>query len=109
MPKKKEKIKYLTYDDLVRLNAKAKKDNRNQSLDPIVFDNISKDKVFPVTFSMVHNDVEMRAMIQLNADDSALGLLDMSFEDFNSLPIYMVQQVALRDLLKLVGWLKTAY
>ena len=42
MPKKKEKIKYLTYDDLVRLNAKAKKDNRNQSLDPIVFDNISK-------------------------------------------------------------------
>ena len=90
MPKKKEKIKYLTYDDLVRLNAKAKKENRNQSLDPIVFHNISKDKVFPIEFSMVHNDVEMRAMIQLNADDSARGLLDMSFEDFNSLPIYMV-------------------
>tara|TARA_Y100000296_G_scaffold39212_1_gene45299 strand:+ start:1343 stop:1615 length:273 start_codon:yes stop_codon:yes gene_type:complete len=90
MPKKKEKIKYLTYDDLVRLNAKAKKENRNQSLDPIVFHNISKDKVFPVTFSMVHNDVEIRAMIRLNADDSARGLLDMSFEDFNSLPVRMV-------------------
>ena len=90
MPKKKEKIKYLTYDELVRLNAKAKEENRNQSLDPIGFDNISKDKVFPVVFSMIHNDIEMRAMIQLNKDDSARGLLDMSFEDFNSLPVRMV-------------------
>ena len=90
MPKKKEKIKYLTYDDLVRLNKKAKEENRNQSLDPFVLEKISKDKVFPVTFSMVHNDVEIRAMIQFNADDSARGLLDMSFEDFSSLPVRMV-------------------
>ena len=90
MPKKKEKIKYLTYDDLVRLNKKAKEENRNQSLDPSVFHNISKDKVFPVTFSLVHNDVEIRAMIQLSSDDSARGLLDMSFEDFSSLPVRMV-------------------
>tara|TARA_Y100000310_G_C20056819_1_gene523118 strand:- start:115 stop:387 length:273 start_codon:yes stop_codon:yes gene_type:complete len=90
MTKKKKKIKYLTYNDLVRLNTKAKEENRNQSLDPFVLEKISKDKVFPVEFSMVHNDVEMRAMIRLSADDSARGLLDMSFDDFNSLPVHMV-------------------
>ena len=94
LEKKKKKgtrsIKYLTYDELVRLNKLAKKDNRNQSLAPIVLEKIDKQTVFPVVYSMVHNDIEMRIVLQLNKDASARGLLDISFKEYNNLPVHMV-------------------
>ena len=39
---------------------------------------------------MVHNDIEMRIVLQLNKDASARGLLDISFKEYNNLPVHMV-------------------
>ena len=87
------KIKYLTKSKLVELNDKAVKDNRNQSIDKKLIDNLptwnklGNLRLYPVIFDMVHNDKEIRTMIQLGDKEGAKGLLDMSFRDFRLLPI----------------------
>ena len=77
--------RYLTYDDLRRINRSsvAAKRNRNLYFDKLpIKDNGSH---YPVIFSMVHNDKEMRTEIMLSAGGNR-AWLDMSFDEFNGLP-----------------------
>jgi len=75
---------YLTYSDLARINAASVKAKRNRTL---FFDRLPiKDDGtrYPVVWSMLHNDVEIRARIVLNPKGVVCDL-DMSFDDFDGL------------------------
>jgi hypothetical protein len=76
--------KYFTYDLLKRINTNSIRARRNQNL---VFNKlpIEPSELYPVVYSFPHNDVEIRALILLNRDGQR-ALLDMSFEEFDSLP-----------------------
>ena len=90
--KMNRKIKYLTKEQLIKLNNQSIKDNRNQNINTKVIENLPKynkvgsEKVFPIIWSMIHNDVEMRCLIQFNTIQK--GLLDMSCADYGKLPVY---------------------
>lgn len=79
--------KYLTKKELVRINQKSIEENRNRTLEPSKISELDDKLLFPVIFGFVHNDVEMRASIGLAENISVF--LDMSFDDFNKLPIKM--------------------
>ena len=76
---------------LETLNRKAIKANYNRQLnmDGLINAMDNKDKVellrFPITFSMIHNDTEVRVVFMFNARGET-GQLDMSFDDYAELP-----------------------
>ena len=76
--------KYLTYERFEDLNKKAVRRELNRSL---YFDRlpISEDDVFPISFSLIHNDKEMRCEVVLNAEGET-AWLDMSLQDYSGLP-----------------------
>ena len=79
-----EQTPFLTYNDLARINASSVKAKRNRNL---WFDELPiKDDgtVYPVVFQMIHNDLEIRVKIVLNATGET-AWLDMSFEEFDGL------------------------
>ncbi len=88
------KVKYLTKEQLIKLNNKSIILDRNRNINPKVIENLPKynkvgsEKVFPIIFSMVHNDVEMRCMIQFDETAENKGLLDISCTDYNKLPVH---------------------
>jgi len=76
---------------LETLNRKAIKANYNRQLNMNglikAMDNNGKVELlrFPITFSMIHNDTEVRVVFQFNhAGETAQ--LDMSFDDYAELP-----------------------
>tara|TARA_Y100000296_G_scaffold27852_1_gene32540 strand:+ start:1440 stop:1778 length:339 start_codon:yes stop_codon:yes gene_type:complete len=81
-------------DELIRLNEKAIKANYNRQLytDKIV-EAICLDKgqdstqiwnyKFPITFSMIHNDTEVRVVFSWGEGNAQL---DMSFDEYADLP-----------------------
>ena len=77
-------IPYLNYDLLKKINANSIRAGRNQNL---VFRTlpIERDELYPVVFSTLHNDIEVRTKIILNSHGGSV-LLDMSIEEFNLLP-----------------------
>ena len=91
--KMKRKIRYLTKEQLIKLNNQSIKDNRNQNINTKVIENLPKynkvgsEKVFPIIYSMIHNDVEIRCLIQFDNNENK-GLLDMSCTDYDKLPVY---------------------
>lgn len=79
------KVTVFDFETLKKLNKKAIKYGLNRSLVSEFFDLINPDDVFPIVFSMVHNDDHIRTRFIYNdAGDSAW--LDVSFADFNKLP-----------------------
>ena len=81
-------------ENLDKLNTKAEKANFNRQLVmKNLIDEICKDKKcnpkelssmrFPITFSMIHNDTEVRVVFSWGEDNAQL---DMSFEDYADLP-----------------------
>tara|TARA_Y100001963_G_C6511268_1_gene322238 strand:+ start:161 stop:529 length:369 start_codon:yes stop_codon:yes gene_type:complete len=94
-------IRYMIYDDLIRLNEKAKKAKYNQSINSEIIKRLSKTnkdgkpRAFPISFAMVHNDTEMRTLVQLDMDASAVGLLDMSFEDYHKLRRHRIEKLGI--------------
>ena len=92
--KMNRKIKYLTKEQLIKLNNQSIKDNRNQNINTKVIENLPKynkvgsEKVFPIIWSMIHNDVEIRCMIQFDETAENKGLLDMSCTDYDKLPVH---------------------
>jgi len=88
-----KKVKYLTKEQLIKLNNQSIKDNRNQNINNKVIENLPKynkvgsEKVFPIIYSMIHNDVEIRCLIQFDNNENK-GLLDMSCTDYDKLPVY---------------------
>ena len=91
--KMSKKVKYLTKEQLIKLNNQSIKDNRNQNINNKVIENLPKynkvgsEKVFPIIYSMIHNDVEIRCLIQFDNNENK-GLLDMSCTDYDKLPVY---------------------
>ena len=77
-------IPYLTYDSLKRINKSSIKAKRNRN---VYFDRltIDTDMTYPVVFDMIHNDIEVRTRILINAEGESVWL-DMSFDEFASLP-----------------------
>ena len=93
LTKMSKKVKYLTKEQLIKLNNQSIKDNRNQNINNKVIENLPKynkvgsEKVFPIIYSMIHNDVEIRCLIQFDNNENK-GLLDMSCTDYDKLPVY---------------------
>ena len=91
--KMRRKIRYLTKEQLIKLNNQSIKDNRNQNINNKVIENLPKynkvgsEKVFPIIYSMIHNDIEIRCLIQFDNNENK-GLLDMSCTDYDKLPVY---------------------
>ena len=91
--KMSKKVKYLTKEQLIKLNNQSIKDNRNQNINNKVIENLPKynkvgsEKVFPIIYSMINNDVEIRCLIQFDNNENK-GLLDMSCTDYDKLPVY---------------------
>jgi len=91
--KMSRKVKYLTKEQLIKLNNQSIKDNRNQNINNKVIENLPKynkvgsEKVFPIIYSMIHNDLEIRCLIQFDNNENK-GLLDMSCTDYDKLPVY---------------------
>jgi len=74
------------------LNRKAIKANYNRQLSIHGLIRAMKDKNgevalvrFPITFSMIHNDTEVRVVFMFNAKGET-AQLDMSFDDYAELP-----------------------
>ena len=92
-------ILYLTHPELVRLNEKAKEKCFNRSIDPEFINKLEKDLKFPILFSMVHNESEMRCKVTFGPTPTSSttnmeeGFLDIAFEDFNKLPKYFNSRV----------------
>ena len=76
--------KFLTHERFEELNKKAVQNGMNRSL---YFDRLPIDAAdrFPISLSLVHNDVEMRCVVVLNREGET-AMLDMSFDDYNGLP-----------------------
>lgn len=81
------KITYIPKRRLLEINAESIKSKRNHNLHQHLLEKLP-DLNFPVVFSMLHNDHEMRVFLMVGPDELRLQrvILDMSFEDFNSLP-----------------------
>jgi hypothetical protein len=83
------KIKYFTKDTLILANKVAIATNRNRSLYEDKLDELPQDFKFPLGFTMVHNDAEMRVEITVaNSIEGPFGQvwLDIPFETYNALP-----------------------
>ena len=76
--------KYYTKSELIRLNNKSIRENKNQCLNTEKIKNLSPKYIYPVVQTLFHNDKEMRTIILLDADNTK-GMLDISLKDYNSL------------------------
>ena len=72
----------LSYDHLVKLNNKAKKNNKNQYVAEDVIDNLmlTNCNFVVVSFQFPHNEVEQRLVLFAGEQYQSL-LLDVDFED----------------------------
>ncbi len=76
--------KFLTYDLLKSLNDIAIRNDSNRSLH---FDKlpISKTDVYPIAMNFLHNEIEIRCQLVLNAQGDT-AWLDIPIKVFNELP-----------------------
>lgn len=89
------KVKYFTKDTLIAANKVAVKTNRNRSLYGDKLELLSDKLKFPVGFTMLHNDAEMRVSITIAMakDDELIEgsvWLDIPLETYNDLPEHEV-------------------
>ena len=77
--------KYFTFKTLKKANKKAKSCDLNCKLKPSLFKQLDPEKVYPVTFTMIHNDDCMRVMFVYNSEGGAAAI-DMTFADYEALP-----------------------
>jgi len=82
----KKMTKYFTKKELMRVNNRSIKANRNRTLEPSYLKKLDEKLLFPIVFEFPHNDVEMRTRIQLSDKDN--GFLDMDFKDYDKLPTW---------------------
>tara|TARA_R100001015_G_C4598498_1_gene153582 strand:+ start:302 stop:595 length:294 start_codon:yes stop_codon:yes gene_type:complete len=81
-------IKYFDYETLRAANEKAKDLNYNRTLEHSFFKEIDKDALFPITWSMPHNDENIRVRFVHNefGAESSAAFLDITLDDFHALP-----------------------
>ena len=78
-------IRYLTKKTLIELNNKAIKNKKNRTLEPTLLDKLSDTLKFPIVFSMVHNDCEIRAVIRISSNSYSSVCMDMDFKDYKKI------------------------
>ena len=78
-------IKYFDKKLLVSANKEAIRSKRNRALKTKYLEKLPEDNLFPIVFSMVHNDVEMRLEVLLN-ETGDKGYIDVPFGTFDKLP-----------------------
>jgi|TARA_R100001198_G_scaffold86282_1_gene60908 hypothetical protein len=80
--------KYLTKRDIIRLNNKAIRTKKNRSIRPDNYKVLRDTFKYPIIFSLVHNDIEMRVNILFGGAVGKLETfwLDMDFKDYDKLP-----------------------
>ena len=76
--------KYYTKSELIRLNNKSIKENRNQCLSTEKLKNLNPKYIYPVMQTLFHNDKEMRTIILFDENNNK-GILDISIIDYNKL------------------------
>lgn len=79
---------YFDLDTLRGMNNKAIVLGFNRQLEQKFFDEIPPETLFPITFSMDHNDgrqIRVRFVYNVNADSAYIDLLP---EDFQRLPTF---------------------
>ena len=82
------RVKYLTKDLLVKLNSKALRGKLNRSLKNL--GKLHSDTWFPVVGKFICDDRIIRCRIALSADENGIdqtAQLDMTIEDYDSLPV----------------------
>jgi hypothetical protein len=81
------KVKYFTKGALIRANDEAIRTGRNRTLHPHLLEELPELR-FPVGWSMIHNDCEIRCQITVgpSADQLQACWLDVPFGTFNALP-----------------------
>ena len=79
------KVTVFDFETLKKLNNKAVRHGLNRSLVNKFFEVVDPTNLFPVVFSMVHNDDHVRAEFIYNAAGET-AWIDVSFDDFNKLP-----------------------
>ena len=77
-------VKYFNKASLLDANNEAILSERNRSIYNESIVDIADDTLFPIVFSMPHNDVEMR--VELMPDPTTKVWLDMPFEAYEALP-----------------------
>jgi hypothetical protein len=83
------KVKAATGGMIRLANELAIRDGRNRSVRPEVVESLGDEIFYPVAFSMVHNDAEMRVGFFDPVGD--MILIDMSFGHFEVLPEFNVE------------------
>ena len=76
--------KYYTKSELIRLNNKSIKENRNQCLSTEKLKNLNPKYIYPIMQTLFHNDKEMRTIILFDENNNQ-GILDISIVDYNKL------------------------
>lgn len=83
------KVKYFTKDTLIMANKIAVATNRNRSLYEHKLETLP-DLKFPLGFTMLHNDCEIRVEVMLAEDASGRSIgrvwLDIPLDTYNALP-----------------------
>ena len=83
-------VKYFNKASLLDANNEAILSERNRSIYNESIVDIADDTLFPIVFSMPHNDVEMRVGLLLDPETKVW--LDMPFEAYEALPTIDVQK-----------------
>ena len=83
-----ETIRYFTKTQLIAANKKAIATQRNRTLKPKKLEALP-DVRFPIVFTLLHNDEEMRCRIVLDENGTS-AYLDIPFSTFESLPTIQV-------------------
>ena len=78
-------MKYFTKKDLIKINNNSIKNKRNRTLEPTLLDKLSDTLKFPIVFSMVHNDCEIRAVIRISSNSCSSVCMDMDFKDYKKI------------------------
>jgi hypothetical protein len=90
-------VKYATVEILEKLTQKAEDSGKNRYPDVAIINRTLLDLGFvdlekvklPITYTMDHNDIEVRAMFVIpgpDPEDNDRFFLDMEYEDYNTLP-----------------------
>ena len=77
-------VQYFDKQSLIEANNDAILNKRNRSLNNDFITSLDDDTMFPVLFSMDHNEQEIR--LELMMDPTTRVWLDVSYETFKALP-----------------------
>jgi hypothetical protein len=86
----------LTTEQLRKWNQDAVENDRNRSLTEIFWANVDPNGLHLVTWSMIHNDVEMRSIVltkQVGTDEALEITIDVSFDTWRNVRTPIIQSI----------------